>query len=379
MQKRIFIWIFILTIILLCAAAKSYLNFVRVKIFSLHNNLKEVKITGNILTDNGSSFGEIKIIASDKTLEIINLKTPQKKYADELNLNIKKIVKIETDTGGYKFLSGTLIIKNLNSSLFIINKISIEDYITGVISGELKRTDLLELNKAQAVASRSFALTHLKNHAFEGYDFCDSTHCQLYRGISFSPPAFKATFETKDEVLACQDEIVPGYFHSTCGGKTADGFEIFQKFIPGITRVEDKLKNNDFLCKDSEHFIWNTVFSKDEIACTFPEISRLKDLKITSFGKSGRALEIILIGNNAKKISSYNFWIKIGHLYGWGKIKSTYFKVYKKNDKFFFSGRGLGHGLGMCQTGSEKLARLGYNYKLILKHYFPQSKLKRIN
>jgi stage II sporulation protein D len=90
---------------------------------------------------------------------------------------------------------------------------------------------------------------------------------------------------------------------------------------------------------------------------------------------SGYAKKVSLRGNPPKKLDAYPFWLKLGASFGWSEVKSLNFSVKKEGDRFVFTGKGMGHGVGLCQWGARKMALDGSNYRKILSHYFPGTTL----
>lgn len=114
----------------------------------------------------------------------------------------------------------------------VVNVVPLEDYLLGVVPAEMgpKNFPHLEALKAQAVAARSYALAQVGAHASQGFDLCDREHCQVYLGADGEEAlSSQAVSETRGEVLVFGGEVVRAYFHSTCGGHTEAGGEVFPK------------------------------------------------------------------------------------------------------------------------------------------------------
>lgn len=123
----------------------------------------------------------------------------------------------------------------------VVNIVALEDYLLGVVPGEMgpKNFPNLEALKAQAVAARSYALAQLGAHASQGFDLCDQEHCQVYLGADGEEAlASQAVTETRGEVLVYGGKVVRAYFHSTCGGHTEAAEEVFPgekaPYLPGV-------------------------------------------------------------------------------------------------------------------------------------------------
>ena len=277
-----------------------------------------------------------------------------------------------------------LYIRNTGEQITVICRLPLEEYIAGVIMGEMpegKGDALL----AQAVVARSYALKNLQKHKSEGYDFCDCTHCQVYKGaVHRDSPFHSAAFATRRLVLMYNGIPVEGLYHSTCGGYTSDPENVYGTNEPGIKGIKDVTdKGKNFLCSHSPHFKWKYEIKGGDlqkILSKEPEYSSLTNIEnivIRQKDSSGRVLILTIEEKERKfKISGYDFWQIMGSHLGWGKFKSAMFTVQKNGSHYIFRGRGLGHGLGMCQWGAMRMAEKGYDFREILKHYFPDAEIK---
>ena len=139
--------------------------------------------------------------------------------------------------------------------------------------------------------------------------------------------------------------------------------------MPYLKGIDD----NNF-CGDSPQNRWESRLERHQLeeALNFSPMERIK---IFDGEADGRSFELILEGRNSKEISSQSFLQQVGKKLGWEKIKSAYFVVESEGDVLVFQGRGLGHGVGLCQWGARGMALQGKNYREILQHYFPGTHL----
>ncbi len=265
---------------------------------------------------------------------------------------------------------GSLVIKKVKKEVVVINCLSLEEYLYGVVGGEMPKAGI-EALKAQAVVSRTFAIKNLKRHG--EYDFCDLTHCQNYKGMeSETEASIRAVEETKGEVLFYKGELCDVFYHSTCGGKTAESSSIWEKKKkPYLVSVDDA--DN---CKNSPFYHWKLSISKKDLEDIL-KIEGIKNIK-TEENEDGRVRSVIIEGRDRKRrIKGWDFRMLICKKLGWSSLKSSAFNVKVERDRVVFYGRGLGHGVGLCQWGAKGLADKGYTYQEILKHYFPNTEVKR--
>jgi stage II sporulation protein D len=369
---------------------EKYPEKVTIRLFS-QKKIKKIKLESGRLSlksdikkTDGSRFtisckdrsGNIFVESGDET-KIMN---------SPVTITSDGIIRTSISGGTPRQFAGTLIIRSTGEQLIILNRINFEDYIAGVVKGEMPGGSG-EALAAQAVVARSFALSNRLRHSSEGFDWCDSTHCQYFAGfVEHGSPFSLSAHRTRREVLFAHNRIVEGFYHSTCGGNTSSSVDVYGQFIPGIDGITDAMPGQDkTLCKDSPHFRWSYTISKKELDSMIKKerqltnTGSLKSLKIIKTDKGGRIISIRIMGENGSfNMSGYDFWQMLGSHLGWGTVESASFLIKDKGNSYEFKGKGLGHGLGMCQYGAIKLGKTGWNYKKILKHYFPKAEIRRM-
>lgn len=263
----------------------------------------------------------------------------------------------------------------------IIITTDVENLTSAVTLSEVHAYNFPEYIKAQAVCARSYIMSARGKHKEDSYDFCDSTCCQAINGKPMRADLVRIIKSTAGEYLCYKNKIIPAFYHSTCGGVTAGAEDVFLEQINGVVSVKDTLSGRKKdLCAYSPHYIWKFIIGKDKLRdilnnCGINVGNYLPDIQITMV-KNGRVKKMKFFGQKMKTISGYDFYLLMGNKLGWGSIESTFFGVKKDKDNFIFTGRGLGHGIGLCQYGAFNMAQLGYKYKDILKHYFPMAEIR---
>lgn len=263
----------------------------------------------------------------------------------------------------------------------ITRNVSLEEYVLGVVSAEGSIESELEALKALAVASRTFALHNLQRHASEGYDFCDTTHCQRYlftitderNHARFKNLLKRAVNETAGETLLDEEgQIADAYFHAACGGMTANVETLWGVPAPGyLSGVTDEY------CVGEAAHAWVNVIPAEKLLRALQGDSRsdvgawLENITITSRDQTGRVEFLALEGETKRVLRGWDFKMIVGRALGWNILKSSRFDVTRTGSNFVFRGNGFGHGLGLCQEGAHIMARRGVSYRQILSHYFP--------
>ncbi|GBD02807.1 Amidase enhancer [bacterium HR19] len=256
-----------------------------------------------------------------------------------------------------------------------IKSISLEDYLKGVVAGEMPASWHTEALKAQAVIARSFTIYHIKKgkNYFEASEK-DQVWIPKEKWQNYSEKIEKAVDDTRGYVLTFPSgEVAPGFFHSTCGGKTENAIELWGgdenlKFIVSVKCSK---------CYDSPYFFWRERIKKEEIMRVSREINDVITQKILSLSYDIFA-EYTDTGRVKKLFLPYGVFLTYYDMRNKLNLKSNFFKFEFDGEYFTFYGRGNGHGVGLCQWGAKKLAEEGLKWDEILKFYFPLLKIKKI-
>ncbi len=270
---------------------------------------------------------------------------------------------------------GHLLVRPTEDALSPINEVHLEDYLACALPGEMPFWWPREALAAQAVIARTFALAGRGRHAREGFDLCDLTHCQVYRGRADErPPARAAVVMTRGVTLRWQGKLSDALYHSTCGGRTASAGEIWPHRPPSgyLKPVSDA-----GFCRESPHFRWSQTLDADRLAEALAADqrtavgSRVRSVRVLQRGQTGHVTRLRVAGDRTRDLDAELFWTAVCRKLGWGKLKSTAFTVTPVPGGFRFDGRGLGHGVGLCQWGARGMAESGYTWRQILGHYYP--------
>ena len=240
-----------------------------------------------------------------------------------------------------------------------------EEYVAEVIAAEASDSWKDEALKAMAVAVRTYATRFRGAHEKDGFDFCDTTHCQVVRWNSRNPRARAAAEATQGEILEFDGAPARTYYHQNCGGMVAASNEmwpdIFATYLRGHT---------DPYCVVSGDLKWESVIALADVdaslrAAALAPPRGWTEIEIAGRSASGRAQKLRLAGGAADDflISASTFRYAVSRSLGWNKIRSELFEVRTEGDRAVFFGRGAGHGVGMCQTGAEEMAVEGKDYR----------------
>jgi stage II sporulation protein D len=285
---------------------------------------------------------------------------------------------------------GNLEIEKINNRIWVINIVNMEDYLKGVVPceiGEVSRS-LIEAAKAQTVAARTYAYAHLNQYQELGFDLYATVQDQVYKGKGCENKLTNhAIRQTKGQILTFRGQPIEAKYHSTCGGRTADFNDAWSGYAPPYLKSVGCL-----YCKNSPHYDWHKIFSKKKffsnlrsrlkrIGIEIPGKELVKSVKLHSNKKSKRIVKLIIkTDRNEYAIQAYHIRTVLGENKDpGGLLKSNLVNMKLKNKEIIIKGKGYGHGVGMCQFGAMGMARQNKNYRQILYHYYPGTRIGKIH
>ncbi len=264
---------------------------------------------------------------------------------------------------------------NRRGKITVVNQIDLEEYLKGVLPLEVPADWPEESLKAHAVISRTFALFKALEKKDQDYALVDTVQSQVYGGSIFHKETTNRAVElTRGEILTSNGKLFPSYFHSVCGGHTAQADQIWAvEPNPALKGVPCNF------CKESKYWHWTFKMPLEKIEKILHEqgypAKNLSGVQFAQRDKSGRAARVILTFKYSTlvlKADEFRTWI------GYDRLRSLKANVDVKNGLVYFNGYGWGHGIGFCQWGSKGQADSGKKYGEILEYYFPGSQVKKI-
>jgi stage II sporulation protein D len=271
--------------------------------------------------------------------------------------------------GGRRYRGAMLAFRDSTGALALVNELALEDYLASVVPCEIGPINeaTFEAVKAQAVAARSFTLTRLERRKGLGHALFDTyRRDQEYRGAGAEVElARQAVRATAGEVLLWQGAPLEALYHANCGGKTAPGAG------PPLQPVFDTpdRRPGRAWCAGGKHSNWTTEMSRDEFERKLATVAgkgdrvRVRSVRVERDG-SGRAHKLDFTSDKGSfRVGGSEFRMGLG-------LKSTLFELELGARKVKFTGRGWGHGVGLCQEGAVAMARSGADYRRILNHYY---------
>jgi stage II sporulation protein D len=244
--------------------------------------------------------------------------------------------------------------------LFLTLAMSLDEYVTAVLQGESASFESDEALKAMAVAARTYAVRFGSRHRLEGFDFCDTTHCQDLRLGNESLRTRRAVAATEGELLWFEGRPAATYYHRSCGGEIEDasGLE------PGLHVAYLRRHHDEYCIRTPDE--WQSEISKVDLARALG--LPVDTLRVAARSDSGRVKRLLV---NGRAMSATDFRLAIGRTLGWDKLRSDLYQEEDRGDRIEFRGRGQGHGVGLCQSGAEMMGEQGHSYREILAYYYP--------
>lgn len=277
------------------------------------------------------------------------------------------------NVNGKAYRGAIEIRKKGNGRLLVINDLDLEAYLLGVVAAEVPSDWEMEALKAQAVASRTYALYQKRNAGRRSYHILATVDSQMYLGKRGERTrATEAVEATQSLVIMYRGEVIPAFYHSSCGGHTENALELW-----GID--EPFLKGVDCDCQNiSRYGLWEKRFTTaGVIRALRREGFRLADIGGVEMGgltPAGRVKNVVFRhSGRATSVPAETIRAALGY----SNVPSIFFEPELIDREVVFSGRGHGHGIGLCQWGAKEMARNGADYKAIISHYYPGTAVVR--
>jgi stage II sporulation protein D len=292
---------------------------------------------------------------------------------------------------------GELVFSAGDTGLVVVNRLSLDDYLKGVVPLEIGTTrTMAELAavQAQAVAARSFAVTRLGSAV--RWDLRAAVVDQVYGGVDAETTVgTRAVESTTGLVLTYNGRVIYAPYSSTCGGTTAGADEVWRaEGEPWLRSVSDRVPGSDrYYCEMSSRFRWTRTLLAPEVDALVSRYLRqyakvpvsgpgsVREVVVDQRTASGRVGTLALLTGTGTYRLKGNEIRNVLRSPGGEILPSTYFTVEVTTgssgalDRLVIHGRGNGHGVGMCQFGAIGRARAGQDFREILLAYYPGTRI----
>lgn len=293
---------------------------------------------------------------------------------------------------------GVIEIRRAGAGITVIERVGIESYLAGVVSAELgdhpEGDDQAAM--AQAVVSRTYAVRNAGRWRAQGFDLAATVGDQRYDGVQGeTPQAWRAVRATRGQILTWEGRPIDAFFHSTCGGRTADASEVFSGGRrPYLRSVADVDGDGLAYCRISPRYQWREEWSEEALVAalrrTLPveagvraaDVAMVRGIEVAGHTPSGRVSRLtIRLGGRTVTVTGAAVR-RVLLPPGQDILRSAVFTLRARSANgrvagLVADGRGAGHGVGLCQWGAIGRARAGQRYPQILAAYFPGTSLTR--
>lgn len=256
-----------------------------------------------------------------------------------------------------------------------IERIPIEDYVVGVLAGEMPITFQKEAFKAQALAARTYVMKKMSINIKNDYDVVDTVMDQVYLDKEYLKQAWgndflvkinkikEAVLETYGEYIIYENEIIEAFYFSTSAGMTENSEDVFISKKPYLRSVSSTWDEISPVYVENKYFSLKEFYEKLKL-----DFSTELNVEYTKKTSTGRVKTLVI---NNKSFTAIDVVALLG-------LRSSHFHIEKIGDILKIETRGYGHGVGMSQYGAEAMARLGYTYDEIIKYYYNGVEIKKV-
>ena len=271
--------------------------------------------------------------------------------------------------------TGTIEILRSGDALVVVNELPLDDYLAGVLRAEVSERWPAEMLRAQAIVSRTYAAYHRQLNAGKPFHVIASTAHQQYFGrVPPGSPIHEAVRGTAGQVLRLAGELFPAFYHTESGGVTEDPRTVFAaRNMIGLRPVRCAFVT------ESPHFYWQLELSLAELAEVLRRaglaLGAVVSVDVAERTETLRALTVVVEGtSDVARLRGNDF----RRIIGYDRLKSTLFAVTTAGERVRFSGRGYGHGVGMCQWCAKTMAEHGQTAEEIVAFFYPGSILSTL-
>lgn len=253
-----------------------------------------------------------------------------------------------------------------------VKEMPFEEYVAGVVAGEIKNDWPEEAIKAQAIIARTFVLQFIDEKGQSKYENAhvstDIEEAQAWNYSAVNDRIKKAVEETRGQVIVYNGEFARTWFHSNAGGKTATPKEglNYKDEDPPYIQVVDSPDTSESVEADAKN--WSVKFPKDKVLNALQSAGKpVKDFSSVQLGKKGPSGRAVTIKFDQTEVSAAELRLALGTT----EMRSTLIdKIALEGNYVVMSGRGYGHGVGMSQWGAYTMAKEGKSAQDIINHYF---------
>ncbi len=293
-----------------------------------------------------------------------------------------------------------------SNGLTLVNRLNMEEYLYGVVPGEMESTWPAAALEAQAIAARTYAISHRGYFKSRGFDLLPTVASQVYGGVRIEKQTTNAAVDaTAGKIIVYNGKTISAFYTGNNGGYSASAEDIWGADIPYLQAVPDRsLTMDSQLLSPTElaewltnppstyssnpqysarcHYRWTAWIPRTEIEHRLgksDKIGNIISITIVNRSEAGVVTEVSVKGTNGEcTLTGDAIRSKLGRLRSNMFIVAPKLKAGGLVEYFIFNGGGWGHGVGMCQSGAAGMAADGYKVEEILNHYYRGTELKEL-
>lgn len=252
---------------------------------------------------------------------------------------------------------GSLSVRSVAGKLTLVNGIALDTYVSHVVQSESGTSAPEEYYKIQSIICRTYLAGSRDRHGAEGFDVCDHQHCQVYEGNTNPIEVIAKAAAATTGIIMANEESKPilATFHANCGGQTANSGDVWAKDLSYLVSVTDTF------CLSERSATWTERLPVQRLKEVLPSGAEESLADGGHFGSD--SLRLSHLDFNGKRIRTADVRRDL-------RLRSAFFQVKIQGDEAVFSGRGFGHGVGLCQQGAMQMARQGLGYREILGYFY---------
>lgn len=286
-----------------------------------------------------------------------------------------------------RVVPGTLRVQVREGTALVVRAVPLERYVVGAALAEVHPApgeDALaaRVYEVQSVLARSYAAANHGRHAKDGFDLCSTSHCQLFEPARMTTSRWAAVARdaaqrTSGSVLWYAGAPARAVFHADCGGHTSGAAAVWGGVAPAYLAAR-----RDAIDAPAAHAGWRYEVPVETLRAALnadvrTAVGRTLDrIEIAGRDGAGRAEQIVLRGTQTFVVRGEVFREVVTRRLGARTVRSTLVSVTRTGSAFVFSGKGFGHGVGLCQAGAIARLRAGESPGDVLRFYFPGTSLR---
>ncbi len=330
---------------------------------------------GSLFVEIGDGLDKVIVEVPHGQVKTVTIKNDrlffEEKCSDVIRVyqgNFDSVFSLSRDGNKFNSYRGDLEFIPYKNKIMPVNSVQSEEYLYSVVPSEIGGYFPEEAIKAQILAARTYLYHNIQNYKYKEFDLMDNVNSQMYLGkVRENTKINKLVDSTVGEIIVFNGEPINALYHSTSGGITANNEDVWGGEPVAYLRSRDDSNNEE----KSPRKNWITSITKTELyENTGFFVEKIEILSINN----RRVISLELIGEDKKTVSGNEF----RRMVGYNKIYSTQFEIEDDGEKFVFSGKGSGHGVGMSQYGAYGLAAKGKKYREIIFYYYTGVEIKTL-